>query len=66
MCRSEYLAFYLTGLLLCVLGQVNKEKEAMIVSMDLEQLQQRLWKGELKALEVLRAYQRKVNALCKP
>ncbi|XP_076451083.1 fatty-acid amide hydrolase 1-like [Babylonia areolata] len=40
-------------------GPVNREKEAMIVSLDAKQLKEKLWRGELKVLEVLRAYQRK-------
>ena len=43
------------------LWQVSAEKEAMIVNMDMTELQQKLWRGELKALEVLRAYQKKVS-----
>ena len=32
----------------------------MIVRMDMTELQQKLWKVELSAMDVLRAYQRKV------
>lgn len=40
-------------------GPVNWEKQAMIVSLDMKDLQEKLQKGELKAVEVLRAFQRK-------
>ncbi|XP_070195938.1 vitamin D3 hydroxylase-associated protein-like isoform X2 [Littorina saxatilis] len=40
-------------------GPVDPQKEAMITDLELSELKQKLWKGELKALEVLRAYQRK-------
>ncbi|XP_076440673.1 fatty-acid amide hydrolase 1-like isoform X3 [Babylonia areolata] len=39
--------------------ELNREKDAMIVSLGMDDLKAKLQKGELKAVEVLRAYQRK-------
>ncbi|KAL8614342.1 hypothetical protein ACOMHN_007680 [Nucella lapillus] len=44
-------------------GPVDRAKEDMIISLSLKALKEKLRKGELKALEVLRAYQRKVSCI---
>ncbi|KAL8590442.1 hypothetical protein ACOMHN_011655 [Nucella lapillus] len=40
-------------------GPRNRERDTMIVRLDMKDLKEKLGKGELKAVEVLRAYQRK-------